>query len=502
MRTKISWESLLRWLIPATASLAFVASLSHTSGTPAVLGRYSTRYFLFLLGVGLVAVTAWKVAFDPALVDRLSGRMRQLPVSGFLVTLAGLLVMVDIMIPLTTFPVLALLIAVTLLVWFGLRDRRNPLEWMNTLALFVAAIIAGLVIAEGAFRVVFLDRLVPVTEEGFQRVIASTWPEDRSYGRASGVFRIMGLADSFGQAGGLDNYHYLLERFLREDGLNVEVVNLSLGGYEPPDQLKLLRRWGSRYAPDLIVHGFFVGNDFSMPVTEMLGYGGMIVRPAGGMGYLRPRNFTVVEYLRRYVKLVRHERLVTEERVRDGLEGTFTLDEFLRIERSTVDLCDAGLDRNREWQPTLDTLHEIRREAGRLGAAYMMVIHPGRVQVEPKLRQQLAETYMLDLERYEFDAPQRFLKEDCRMHGVPCLDLLPIFRREGAGEGLYLVRGTHYNFAGNELAALSIVQFLRDRNLLPASLGDAPTHGHAPEANVVHGINDKDSAGVADRPSV
>jgi hypothetical protein len=49
---------------------------------------------------------------------------------------------------------------------------------------------------------------------------------------------------------------------------------------------------------------------------------------------------------------------------------------------------------------------------------------------------------------------------------MPCLDLLPIFRAKAMDEELYTLRDTHYNLAGQNLAAASIAQFLSERQLL------------------------------------
>ena len=55
----------------------------------------------------------------------------------------------------------------------------------------------------------------------------------------------------------------------------------------------------------------------------------------------------------------------------------------------------------------------------------------------------------------------------CRRNGVSYLDLLEVFRQQGAGGGLYLPRNTHYNQAGNERAAETIDRFLgRDQLVL------------------------------------
>jgi hypothetical protein len=90
---------------------------------------------------------------------------------------------------------------------------------------------------------------------------------DRDYSlqKTAGVFRIMVVGDSFGWAGGLeDNYTAILERkFESRDGAHkIDVVNTGYPGAHTAEQLVMLRKFGLQYNPDLVILGFFAGNDF------------------------------------------------------------------------------------------------------------------------------------------------------------------------------------------------------------------------------------------------
>ncbi|MEZ5421131.1 MAG: hypothetical protein R2708_27860 [Vicinamibacterales bacterium] len=60
-----------------------------------------------------------------------------------------------------------------------------------------------------------------------------------------------------------DNYLTLVEQALAADG-PAEVVNLGVSGTEPRDYLSLLVDEGLGLDPDLVLVGFFVGNDFEV----------------------------------------------------------------------------------------------------------------------------------------------------------------------------------------------------------------------------------------------
>ncbi len=88
-----------------------------------------------------------------------------------------------------------------------------------------------------------------------------------SLAKAPGTFRILVLGDSvtFGHGALYEtSYPYLLEQRLREWRPDVkwEVWNLGVPGYNTAQELAYLNEVGRRYAPDLVVVGFFP-NDFT-----------------------------------------------------------------------------------------------------------------------------------------------------------------------------------------------------------------------------------------------
>lgn len=85
--------------------------------------------------------------------------------------------------------------------------------------------------------------------------------------KVTGTFRILVLGDSvtFGHGALYEtSYPYLLEQRLRSWRPEVkwEVWNLGVPGYNTAQELAYLKQVGERYAPDLVVVGFFL-NDFT-----------------------------------------------------------------------------------------------------------------------------------------------------------------------------------------------------------------------------------------------
>jgi hypothetical protein len=88
--------------------------------------------------------------------------------------------------------------------------------------------------------------------------------EDFHLEKPPGVFRVIALGDSttegFEVSQG-DTYPAVLERYLREKGINTEVFNTGISGFGTAEELIYLENEGIKYKPDAVVLGFF-GNDF------------------------------------------------------------------------------------------------------------------------------------------------------------------------------------------------------------------------------------------------
>ena len=138
---------------------------------------------------------------------------------------------------------------------------------------------------------------------------------------------------------------------------------------------------------------------------------------------LRPGNFLLAWWLDQRIKLARDIEGKRQEKKSRGITpGTFSEDDFLRIERDILKICLRKPDRvqKEDWKKTLEILDSIRQEAAAMGARYVMVIHSNEAQVEPALLKQVASRYRLSWDRdYDVGRPQAFLKQWCVSRGVP-----------------------------------------------------------------------------------
>ena len=78
------------------------------------------------------------------------------------------------------------------------------------------------------------------------------------------VFRILLLGDSFMEAYSValeESFPRQLEALVRASGIDVEVINLGVGGYGTLQEYLTFQDVGRRYEPDLVLLGFTIAND-------------------------------------------------------------------------------------------------------------------------------------------------------------------------------------------------------------------------------------------------
>lgn len=96
---------------------------------------------------------------------------------------------------------------------------------------------------------------------------------DREIDKPSGTYRILALGDSntFGViVPAEDTWTRVLERELRESGVDAEVINMAYPRWGTDNELEALRHEGVRYRPDVIVLQFTI-NDLTDNLNESVG---------------------------------------------------------------------------------------------------------------------------------------------------------------------------------------------------------------------------------------
>src|SRR5258708_5504885 len=88
---------------------------------------------------------------------------------------------------------------------------------------------------------------------------------DYTFAKTPDTSGMVVVGDSFGWASGLEgHYTALLERLFEDPdhAHKVDIFNTGSSGTHTGEQLIMLNKFGLQYNPDLVILGFFVGNDF------------------------------------------------------------------------------------------------------------------------------------------------------------------------------------------------------------------------------------------------
>jgi HEAT repeat protein/lysophospholipase L1-like esterase len=236
-----------------------------------------------------------------------------------------------------------------------------------------------------------------------------------------GTWRVACLGDSVTLGWGIrpqQAYPQVLEELAEARALDLDVMNVALGGWSPRQELIAYRRIVRRYRPDQVLLGICL-ND----VAEMQNN---LSRPPALLAALHRRSALV----RRIVR--------AREREIGAVEEVFTSPDASAVREG--------------YQRMFADLRTLRREVQADGARFAILVFPFRLQVATGAPPPLA---------------QRTIEGFCRSEGIPCLDLLPALA--ALGEPAFLDYD-HFSPAGARLVAEHVL----GSGLIPSAAEGGP----------------------------
>jgi lysophospholipase L1-like esterase len=305
-------------------------------------------------------------------------------------------------------------------------------------------------------------------------------PAPASAAGPSGTVRILALGDSFTFGVGVeaeDAWPAVLERELAAGGgASVRVRNGGVGGYGPLRTERLLVARQSAWAPEVLVHAVYAGNDLedSRPDTFL-----EHPRIAGGRMVTEVRSPLI--RVRYWLRVRSHLYAFLRDQLYDLYRRT-PLAEGLRY------LDPVGL---RDWPPAmreetvpaaLDAIRSIAAWARERDVAYLVVLVPAKYQVLDEAWATYRRRWRLPDSAFDRDHAQRVLAEALAAEGIEHVDLLPALRGADDPGALYYPVDSHWTPAGHRAAA----RLLRDEVLRRGWLARGRT-GSAPVASVPTG---------------
>jgi len=290
---------------------------------------------------------------------------------------------------------------------------------------------------------------------------------ERSPTKPKGVYRIVALGDSFtfGAVPRDQGYTAQLERLLIDRSRrSVEVVNLGIPGIGPAGYWWMLRQVALDYDPDLILVGFFVGNDFlesvgraedDDPVADRY-----VARPVRWWWRVSMREWVLARYLRNLWQLSRMRW--SSSTLIGASEQPMEATAFLQIEyeRAQILRRDSAEARTR-FRSAARILQAMDRFCRQRKLPLVVAVFPDEFQVNSSLRQSVLADHVERETSYDLTVAQRAVRYALQDTKAQRIDLLPAFLREGQARELYLARNTHFNAAGNRLAADQVAAALQ-----------------------------------------
>lgn len=261
--------------------------------------------------------------------------------------------------------------------------------------------------------------------------------------KPEGVFRILGLGDSFtyGVGASFENtYLYRLERMLNEregDHPMVEIVKAGIPSYYAEPERLFLQHYGVKYKPDIIIVGFlpndvgdtYMGMDWLTVGTDsyLKTRFGESLGEFGTWLFINSHSARIVLLKIAYLKTVRERVPVWPEVYRGG-----------------------GLHEN-EWKKVEAEYEKMIKIADDAGAKIVFVHIPQKM------------SYMTEVADY----PARRLSEWAESQGVAFIDVLPAMRKASTERITYWEKDGHCTPAGYGVIAEAIYSEMINKGLVP-----------------------------------
>ncbi len=306
---------------------------------------------------------------------------------------------------------------------------------------------------------------------------------DPERGPKGDAIRILALGDSFTFGWGVQHeqtFAAQMERLESEAARTgerspIEVINAGVPGYNLYQYLISLEKKGWKVDPDIVLVGVFVQNDFSENLdfdrwlAEKKARGGVKERDEGLVPWLQAHSQAYV-WLR-----VKYKSSYRMQRTWFRLTRPFTkADEHYKYSNLLVFRKPVPPDMEAQWRMSEQLLRRIRDEVRGRGKELLVVLIPSELQaVQAQWEEEVRHEKMSEA-TFDLEAANRRAAAICRSEEISVLDLLPPFRAAtDAGKVLYLASDHHWNADGHQLAAKTILAYLRARGWLdkPPAIG-------------------------------
>lgn len=265
--------------------------------------------------------------------------------------------------------------------------------------------------------------------------------------------RILFLGDSFTWGGYSGNLPEALPNLLEEKlqphnkfpGTDIQVINAGVPGYGTKQEVALYKKLAPIISPDIVILGFFVGNDFldNLGWTDHVVINDYLINRYSA-STLTGLRVTLYEHSHLY-RLFEFWNPVTSryKPYEEGMRFTFFRGGSENFNLSLI--------------KTEDYIDELIKATAHDDLPLIIVLIPARIQVEESELKTWLELLQLDLSAAEVEKPSQAIVDLLNNKPIILLDLLPLFKERNQLEpgALYVPNG-HTSHRGNELIAEAI----------------------------------------------
>lgn len=290
--------------------------------------------------------------------------------------------------------------------------------------------------------------------------------------KSSQTFRIVGLGDSFTFANGVtleETYLKQLEQRMPEfNGKTIEVINCGVPAYTLLQEYRLLRTIEAQMQPDIVLVGFFVGNDLtdSGDMIDSTGKPNVRIDKDGTLRTVRGNDDerTIVRgwtsRLRDFFKMRSHLYIFLRNRSSEMLSKL-----GLRPLNMPPDFCEKEYSdlMNQRWNFTQSILRDLIALTKQHNQRLIFVLLPTIYQAYRTSWDQYIAALHLEPSRYDLDKPQKLLADFLTIHNVEFVDVLPLMRAKAQEERLYYPVDSHLSPEGHALVADALYKYLQKK---------------------------------------
>lgn len=245
-----------------------------------------------------------------------------------------------------------------------------------------------------------------------------------------------------------------------------EVLNMGVLGYGPLEYQKLYSGLGKKFKPDIVVVGFFLGNDSLDSLWVNLNKKYIFLKSLPDELVAFRVNQWLKENSRLWILLLDKYYSWVETQNVDTLKLVFNNDVKGQMLRQVQIDPSSGYMR-KSWKLTDDALSKLVFEATKNNTNVVFVVFPTKEQIIPDEWKKVKEGgHDVDERLYSNSGARREMLSLCKTNSWDCLDLQEIMRKQETPGSLFVEDDFHLSRLGNEVAADALINFLSEKNLL------------------------------------